>query len=76
MVVLATESVDIEPSKQLTTAPFRSLVTGLIVILDIRGKLSLPESLEAVRVELLIIDRSSPIAPMDVKRPIPVKVIV
>ena len=43
MVVVATELIDVEPSKQLTTAPFRSLVTGLTVILDIRGKLSLPD---------------------------------
>ncbi|MCG8626891.1 MAG: hypothetical protein MJE68_33430, partial [Proteobacteria bacterium] len=75
MVVIATELVALEPSKQLTTDPFRSLVTGLTVILDIRGKLSSPESLEAVRVELLIITcRSAPLRPMDVKTAIPVKV--
>jgi hypothetical protein len=54
MIVVATDSVDDEPSKQFTTVPFRLLVTGLTVILDIRGKLSSPESLEAVKVALLI----------------------
>ena len=79
MVVIATELVALEPSKQLTTDPFRSLVTGLTVILDIRGKLSLPESLEAVlvRVEPLIITcRGAPLGPMDEKTAIPVKAIV
>ena len=77
MVVVANELIAVEPSKQFTTAPFRTLVTGLTIILDIRGKLSLPESLEAVRVELLIVTcRSAPLGPMDVKTAIPVKVIV
>ena len=77
MVVVATELIDVEPSKQLTTAPFRPLVTGLTIILDIRGKLSSPESLEAVRVEPLIITcRGAPLGPMDEKTAIPVKVIV
>ena len=65
---VATESVDIEPSKQLTTVPFRALLTGLITILDISGKLPGPESLEAVNVELLIItSRGMPLGPMDVR---------
>ena len=55
MTVVAKDSVANDPSKQLTTAPFRPLLTGLTVILDISGKLSLPESLEAVNVELLIV---------------------
>ena len=54
-MVVATDSVDLEPSKQFTTVPFRRLLTGLIIILDISGKLSVPESLEAVKVELLIV---------------------
>ena len=77
MVVVATELIDVEPSKQFTTAPSRPLVTGLTVILDIRGKLSLPESLEPVKVEPLIITcRGAPLGPMDAKTAIPVKVIV
>ena len=77
MVVIATELVALEPSKQFTTASFRSLVTGLTIILDMRGKLSLPESLEKVNMELvIIIGGSSPPGPMDVKTAIPVKVIV
>ena len=77
MVVVDTELVADEPSRQLTTAPFRSLVTGLTIILDIRGKLSLPESLEKVNVELMIIvGGSSPLGPMDVKTAILLKVIV
>jgi hypothetical protein len=67
MIVVATDSVAIEPSKQFTTAPSRPLVTGLTVILDIRGKLSLPESLETVKMALLIsTDRIPPLGPMDV----------
>jgi hypothetical protein len=55
MIVVATDSVDDEPSKQLTTVSFRCVLTGLTTILDISGKLSLPESLEVVNIELLII---------------------
>jgi hypothetical protein len=56
MIVVATDSVDDEPSKQLTTVPFRPVLTGLTTILDIiSGKLSSPESLEGVIRELLII---------------------
>ena len=68
MIVVASDSVDNVPSKQLTTALFRPLLTGLTVILDISGKLSLPESLEAVNVELSIVtSRGTPLGPMDVK---------
>ena len=64
---VATDSVDDVPSKQFTTVPFRLLLTGLIVILDISGKLSVPESLGAVNVELLIVTTGgSPLGPMDV----------
>ena len=66
MVVVATDSIDDEPSKQLTTVSFRLLLTGLAVILDISGKLSGPESLVAVKVELLIVTTGgSPLEPMD-----------
>jgi hypothetical protein len=68
MVVVATDTVDDEPSKQFTTAPFRPLVTGLTVILDLSGKLSFPESLEAEKVDLLIVTSGGmPLGPMDVK---------
>jgi hypothetical protein len=63
-------------SKQFTTAPFRPLVTGLMVSLVLRGKLSLPEILEAVKLELLIITRGgTPLGPTDVKRAISVVVV-
>jgi hypothetical protein len=68
MVVVATDSVDDEPSKQFTTAPFRPLLTGLIVILDLRGKLSSSESLEALKVvSLIITSAGTPLGPIDVK---------
>ena len=54
MVVVATDSVIDVPSKQFTTVLSRSLLTRLIVILDIRVIFS-PESLEAVNVELLMV---------------------
>ena len=76
MVVVASDSVDDVPSKQLTTAPFRPLLTGLTVILDISGKLSLPESLEAVNVELSIVtSRGRPLGPMDEKTAIVVVIV-
>jgi hypothetical protein len=76
MVVVATDSVDDEPSKQFTTAPSRPLVTGLIVILDLRGMLSSPESLEAVKMASLIVTSGgTPLGPMDVKRAISVVVV-
>ena len=76
MTVVANDSVDNDPSKHLTTAPFRLLLTGLTVILDISGKLSLPESLEAVNVELLIVTGwCTPLGPMDVKTAIVVFVV-
>ena len=65
-MVVATDSVDNEPSKQLTTVPFRLLPIGVTVILDISGKLSEPESLVAVKVELLIVTTGdTPLLPMD-----------
>ena len=76
MVVVATDSVDDVPSKQLTTAPFRPLLTGLTIILDTSGKLSVPESLEAVNVELLIIIGGDvPPRPMDEKTAIMVAIV-
>ena len=60
-------SVDDVPSKQFTTAPFRLLLTELTVILDTSGKLPVPESLEAVNVELLIVTSGgTPLGPIDV----------
>ena len=55
MVVVATDSVDDVPSKQLTTVPFSAALTGLTTILVISGKLFGLESLEVVNVELLIL---------------------
>ena len=56
MFVVATDSVDdTPPSKQFTTVPFRPLLTGLIVILDINGEIFGPESLEKVIMEVLIV---------------------
>ena len=52
MVVVATTS---RLSVHFTTVPFRPPLTGLIVILDISGKIFSPESLEAVNMELLIL---------------------
>ena len=76
MVVVATDSDDDVPSKQLTTVSFRPLLTGLTVILDTSGKLSGPESLGAVKVELLIITTGgTPLLPMD-ERTVIVVVIV
>ena len=40
IVVVATDSVNDMPSKQFTTVPFMSPVTGLTTILDISGELS------------------------------------
>ena len=65
MVVVATESM---VSMQLTTVPFRLLLTGLIVILDISGRTFGPESLEKVIME---VPRRSgvlgtPLTPVDV----------
>ena len=53
MVAVATKSVDDMPSKQFTTVPFRSLLTGLTVTLDTNGRTSWLESLEKVITELL-----------------------
>jgi hypothetical protein len=53
-IVVATDSVANEPSKQFTTVPFRSVLTGLIIILDINGMLPSSESLDVFNVELLI----------------------
>ena len=55
MVIVATDSVDDVPSKQLTTVPFSAALTGLITILVINSKLFRSESLEVVNVELLIL---------------------
>ena len=64
---VATESVDVVPSKHFTTVPFKLLLAGLIVILDTSGKLSVSESVEAVKVELLIsTSGSKPLGTMDV----------
>ena len=65
MVVVA-DSVDGKPSKQFTTVPFRPLLTGLTVILDISGKLSRLESLEKVNVVVLIVTGGgAPLEPAD-----------
>ena len=64
IMVVATESTS---SIQRTTVPFRSLHTGLIVILDISGRTFGPESLEKVIVEVPILrDRGIPLTPVDV----------
>ena len=55
MVVVATDSIDDEPSKQFTTVPFSAALTGLITILENSGVLSSPENLEEVTVELMIV---------------------
>ena len=52
---VATESVDVELSKQFTTVPFRPLLTGLTTILDISGRTFGPEGLEKMIMELLIV---------------------
>ena len=66
-VVVATVSVEDDPSKQLTTVPFRPLLTGLTTILDISGELFGPESLERLNVEELIISGGGiPLLPTDV----------
>ena len=65
-IYVVADSVDTEASKHLTTVPFGLLPTGLIAILDISGKLSGPESLGAVKVELLIVTTmGTPLLPMD-----------
>jgi hypothetical protein len=53
IVVVATKFVG--SSKQFTKIPFRLLLTGLTVTLDIRGKTFGPESLEKVIVEVPIV---------------------
>ena len=53
MVVVATKFV--ANSKQLTTVPFRPLLTGLIVILDISGRAFGPESLEKLTIAMPIL---------------------
>ena len=64
---VATESVDVESSKQSTTVPFRPLLTGLTVILDISGRTFRPENLEKVIMELVILSgRGIPLTPVDV----------
>ena len=55
IVVVATIFVDIEPSKQFTTAPFRPLLTEGIITLDISGETSGPESLEKGIMELVTV---------------------
>ena len=70
IVVVATMSVDIEPSKQFTTVPFRPLLTGLIISLDIRsrGRIFGPEGLKEVNVMSLILPGigGTPLGPTDV----------
>ena len=64
IMVVATESTS---SIQQTTVPFRSLLTGLIVILDISGRTFGPESLENVIMEVPILrGRGIPLTPVDV----------
>ena len=53
MVVVATKPV--ASSKQLTTVLFRSLLTGLTVIMDIRGRTFGPESLEKLTIAMPIL---------------------
>ena len=66
-VVVATVSVEDDPSKQLTTVPFRPLLTGLTTALDISGELFGPEILETVIVEELVIGGGGiPLLPTDV----------
>ena len=65
MVVVATKFV--ASSKQLTTVSFRSLLTGLIVTLDISGRTFGPESLEKLTVEVPILSGvvGIPLTPVD-----------
>jgi hypothetical protein len=56
IVAVATDVSDVRLyPKHFTTVPFRALLTGLTVILDISGKINGPESLEKVIVEVLIL---------------------
>ena len=67
MVVVATISVDVDPSKQFTTVPFSPLLTESTVALDISGKIFGPESLEKVIMEPLIVRGGGiPLGPADV----------
>ena len=64
---VATESVDVVPSKQFTTVPFRPLLTGRTTILDISGMTFGPESLEKMIMEFLIVRGGGrPLVPIDV----------
>ena len=67
MVVVATASVDVDPSKHFTTVPFRPLLTESTVTLNTSGKTFGPESLENVIMEPLIIrGGGTPLVPADV----------
>ena len=67
IVVVATTSVDVDPSKHFTTVPFRPMLTEATVTLDISGKTFGPESLENVITEPLIIRGGGiPLGPIDV----------
>ena len=66
-MVIATMSIDVDPSKQFTTVPFRPMLTESTVTLDISGKTFGPESLENVIMELLIVrGGGTPLEPADV----------
>ena len=64
MVVVATESAS--TSMHFTTVPFKKLLTGLTVTLDIRDRIFGPESLEKVIVEVLTVRTGGmPLSPID-----------
>lgn len=71
IVAVATDVSDVRLyPKHFTTVPFRALLTGLTVILDISDSVSGwtfgPESLEKVIVEVLILSgRGIPLTPID-----------
>ena len=67
-IIVVVADSDVTLSKQLTLVPFRPLLTGLMVILDISGKLSRVESLEKVNTMVELIIRgceSTPVEPPD-----------
>ena len=66
MVVVADS--DARVSTQFTLVPFKPLLTGLIIILDISGKLLSLESLEKVNITVELMIRgseSTPVEPID-----------
>ena len=66
-IVVVADCSDARALTHLIWLPFRPLATGLIIILDISGKLPGPESLEELNVvELIVIGpESTPLDPAD-----------